>query len=83
MRASIFLLLFAASLFAAVTAHADDTDLIWGPGGYVASLDRLQAKGNASERSQAAREERWLNANQAHVKALMKWLRLNNRLNPG
>jgi hypothetical protein len=30
MRASILLLLFAASLFAAVTAHGDDTDLIWG-----------------------------------------------------
>jgi len=73
----------AVAAFALAIGNAlADTDIIYGPGGYLNSLSRVQAKGNASEQQQAARELEWLNANQAHVRALMEWSRKNNRLCP-
>ena len=69
-----------ASLTVATYAVDPARDLIWGPGGYVASLDRVQVKGTPDEQDQAAREEKWLNTNEQHVKRLMEWLRLNNKL---
>jgi hypothetical protein len=76
---SMILIALATFMLTIGSARAD-TDLIYGPGGYLNSLSRVQSKGSPSEQRHAACEAEWLNANQAHVNQLMEWLRTSNRL---
>jgi hypothetical protein len=77
-------LLIGVMAFASLTiaTYADDAmpDYIWGSGGYVNSLSRVQAKGSPKEQDSAVKQAEWLDQNQRQVKELMQWLYLNHKL---
>lgn len=65
-------------------SSTEDSDPIWGPGGYVAHLEQVvghEGRGAAAEDvRQATAELDWLQANEAHLRKLMQYLKENNEL---
>jgi hypothetical protein len=61
-----------------LTAHA--SDLLYGPGGYHASLDRLGVKGSETEQQEALVEATWMKSNEAHIRKLLSWVQGKNQM---
>jgi hypothetical protein len=61
-------------------ASAKVDDLLFGGGGYQASLDRLGAKASLPEQQAALAEAEWLQSNEVHVRKLLFWLQAKGKI---